>query len=237
MLDVKLQLVVFVKAEFVGPLFEPCERWHATARRIQVISPDLICGSIFDLQYWQHGTVLPYELTQGLHTVAHTFEIVTGNRNTVSIDSQRICTGNAIFFRRARIRNMQADESRPHTTRRVIPIKPCHGTYVGNKLTCKQIIAIAICNGFVHTTRVRQRYRAFADRHAVRFGNDRPFAGILVCHRFAFQLSKFAVLRGLLCDYLRLVARPLTLFGFPATLVLLRARHRLHRLVYRPLRF
>mgnify|MGYP000267203152 FL=1 len=93
MLDVQLQLVVFVEAEFVCPLFEPCERWHSAARRVQIISPDLACGGICNLQFRQYGTVLPYELAQGLHTVAHTLEIATGNRNAVSVDSQRVCAG------------------------------------------------------------------------------------------------------------------------------------------------
>ena len=43
---------------------------------------------ICNLQFRQYGTVLPYELAQGLHTVAHTLEIATGNRNaSVSIVS------------------------------------------------------------------------------------------------------------------------------------------------------
>ena len=75
--------------------------------------------------------------------------------------------------------------------------------YVGNKLTCKQIIAIANCNGFVHTVRVRQQYRTFADRYTAWFGNDRPFAGVLACHRFAFQLANspfYADYRAITCD-------------------------------------
>lgn len=191
MLDVELQLVVFVEAEFVCPLFEPCERWHSAARRVQIISPDLACGGICNLQFRQYGTVLPYELAQGLHAVAHALEIATGNRNAVSVDSQRVCAGGTAILRIEipRIRNTQSDEARPHIARRNIPISACRGTYVGNKLMRKQEIAIANRNGFVHAPRIGQQHRAFADRHAVRFGNDRPFAGVLACHRFAFRLS------------------------------------------------
>lgn len=156
MLDVQLQLVVFVEAEFVCPLFEPCERWHSAARRVQIISPDLACGGICNLQFRQYGTVLPYELTQGLHAVAHTLEIATGNRNAVSVDSQRVCAGGTAILRIEipRIRNTQSDEARPHIARRNIPISACRGTYVGNKLMRKQEIAIANRNGFVHAPRI-----------------------------------------------------------------------------------
>ena len=169
--DVELELVVFVQAELVGPVFEPVEGGDAPAGDVEVVAARFEGGSVLDVQAGQGGAALADELTQSLHAVTHTLEIRSRYGHAVRGDIERICTGRVCM---GVVKGRQGDESRPAVAGGDIPFQSGGCADVVDELHGKYVPIVTDCARFVDSSAHWQQCDVRFMLHGLRHGDDGP---------------------------------------------------------------